>query len=368
MELDILSLEQWLTPGKAPLVISGPCSAETEEQVMATAMALAKIPQVRVFRSGIWKPRTRPEGFQGVGKQGLAWLQRVKSETGLLTTIEVANPLHIELALSHGIDILWIGARTVVNPFSMQEIADCLRGTDVPVLVKNPIHPDVKLWIGALERLNHAGIRKLVAVHRGFHYFQRQPYRNSPMWEIPIELKRLHPNLPLLCDPSHISGNRAGIYGISQKALDLEMDGLMIESHFAPDTALTDARQQLLPEDLSGILDRLVIRKPSGDNRFQSRLESLRSEVDKIDWELLDVLSKRMKIVEEIGDYKKDNDITVLQIRRWRDIIVDRMEVGIRLGLDRDFLLKLLELIHQESIRKQMDILNWPPRQDAPKS
>ncbi|MEI6577047.1 MAG: bifunctional 3-deoxy-7-phosphoheptulonate synthase/chorismate mutase type II [Bacteroidota bacterium] len=364
MDLNIISLDQWFPLLKAPLIISGPCSAESEDQVMNTARDLAKVPQVKVFRAGIWKPRTRPDGFQGVGKQGLAWLQRVKAETGLLITTEVASPLHIEQALEAGIDILWIGARTVVNPFSMQEIADSLKGVDIPVMVKNPIHPDIKLWIGALERLNNAGITRLIAVHRGFHYFERQPYRNSPMWEIPIELKRIYPNLPLICDPSHISGKRSGIAAISQKALDLEMDGLMIESHYAPDTALTDARQQLLPADLEKILQNLIVRSP-GDIQFQSRLEQLRTEVDKIDWELLDILGKRMKIVEEIGDYKKENDITVLQIKRWRDIIVDRMDVGIKLGLDRDFLLKVLELIHQESIRRQMDILNWPRKEES---
>jgi len=364
MELDILPLDQWLTSPLQPLIISGPCSAESEEQVMTTARELARIPQVKVFRSGIWKPRTRPDGFQGVGSHGLAWLQKVKAETGLLTAVEVANPKHIEQALSFGIDILWIGARTVVNPFSMQEISDCLKDVDIPVMVKNPIHPDIKLWIGALERLNKSGIRKLVAVHRGFHYFQEQAYRNSPMWEIPIELKRLHPNLPVICDPSHISGKRNGIMAVAQKALDLDMEGLMIESHCDPDAALTDALQQLRPEDLGKMLNELIVRRSSGDNFFQNRLDELRTEVDKIDWELLGILNKRMKIVEEIGEYKKANDITVLQIRRWRDIIVDRMELGIKLGLDKDFLLHMLELIHQESIRKQMDILNWPPKQE----
>lgn len=356
--MNILPLSEWLDTSGLPLVISGPCSAESEDQVLTTARELATIPWVKVFRSGIWKPRTRPGGFQGVGNIGLQWLKEVKQNTGLLTTVEVANSAHIEKALEYGIDILWIGARTVVNPFSVQEISDVLRGVDIPVMVKNPVNPDIKLWIGAIERLNHAGINKMIAIHRGFFFFDRSPYRNAPMWEIPIELSRIIPNLPIICDPSHICGKREHILSVSQKALDLEMNGLMIESHFMPEQALTDAGQQLTPGNLQLVLSSLVIRKPTGNIEFQSKLEELRTEIDKIDVELLDILSRRMKIVGEIGEYKKENDITILQIKRWRNIIQNRLEIGMRLGLGNEFLLQMLELVHRESIQIQVDILN----------
>lgn len=353
---DITPLGDWLPTHDFPLVISGPCSAETREQVLGTARQLAVIPQVKVFRSGLWKPRTRPSAFEGVGNAGLDWLQEARQATGLKIAVEVARPEHVEACLKQKVDILWLGARTVVNPFSVQELSEVLKGTDVPVMVKNPLNPDISLWLGALERLNRSGIRKLIAVHRGFFYYHHALYRNQPMWEIPIELQRLAPNLPIICDPSHISGRRDLLLPVSQKALDLEMAGLMIESHFDPDHALTDANQQITPQALAGLLASLVVRQTKGNIEFESKLESLRREIDKMDAELLDILGKRMKIVEEIGQYKKDNNITILQIRRWSDIIYDRLNLGSKIGLSRDFLLQMLQLIHEESIRRQEGI------------
>jgi chorismate mutase len=355
---DIIPIKTWLPAEKTPLVIAGPCSAESEEQVLSTARELAKIPQVRVFRAGLWKPRTRPSGFEGVGSTGLKWIKKVKAETGLLTTVEVANPHHVREALKHGVDILWIGARTVVNPFSVQEISEVLRGVDIPVMVKNPLNPDIKIWIGALERLCQVGIRKLVAIHRGFSLFTHSPYRNSPMWEIPIELKRLYPELPILVDPSHICGTTTLLQPVAQKALDLEMDGLMIEVHIRPQEALTDKDQQITPAQLEKLISNLIIRETYGTIEFENKLEELRSEIDKLDEELIQILSKRMDIVEEIGEYKKENNITILQLKRWSRIIHDRVDNGVRLGLSRDFLLRLLEALHEESIQRQTEVMN----------
>lgn len=356
--MNITPLNEWLDTGGKPLIISGPCSAETQDQVMETARELSKIPQVKVFRAGIWKPRTRPSHFEGVGIAGLKWLQQVKSETGLLTTVEVANPKHVEEALRYGVDILWVGARTVVNPFSVQELSEVLRGVDIPVMIKNPLNPDVQLWLGALERMNLVGIRKLIAIHRGFHYYENSAYRNTPMWEIPIELQRLAPNLPIICDPSHISGNRQLLLPVSQKALDLAMSGLMIESHISPKDALTDANQQITPAGLKELLDSLVLRSVTGSPELTNKLEAFRREIDKIDAELIDILSRRMKIVAEIGQYKRDNNITILQLKRWSDIITDRLNIGVNMGLSRDFLLKMLQLVHKESIQTQTEIMN----------
>jgi chorismate mutase len=358
VKLDIIPLNEWLPVSSLPLIIAGPCSAETEEQVLSTALELVKIPQVKVFRAGIWKPRTRPSSFEGVGTVGLKWLQRVKQETGLLTTVEVANPQHVALALEHEVDILWIGARTVVNPFSIQEISDVLKGVDIPVMIKNPLNPDIKTWIGALERINQVGIKKIIAIHRGFSFFNRTPYRNSPMWEIPIELKRLFPCLPVIVDPSHICGDKELIAATSQKALDLEMNGLMIETHIDPEAALTDKEQQLTPSQLYEILSKLVIREEYGTIEFENTLEELRSEIDKLDEELIDILARRMKVVEEIGKYKKENNITILQLKRWSHIIRDRVHGGENLGLSRGFIHKLLEAIHEESIQRQMEVMN----------
>jgi chorismate mutase len=346
----------WFQSDSGPLVISGPCSAETEEQVVSTARLLAKIPQVRIFRAGIWKPRTRPGMFEGVGETGLTWLNKVQSETGLKVAVEVANPSHIEMALQYKIDILWIGARTVVNPFSLQELANALKGVDIPVMVKNPVNPDINLWIGAIERVMNAGISQLAAVHRGFYFFDKSPYRNAPMWEIPIELKRLFPRIPVICDPSHICGERELLLGVAQKALDLEMDGLMLESHIDPDHALTDPQQQVTPAELENILGKLIIRAEKGNREFESKLEELRSEVDKIDAELLHILSRRMELVDELGYYKRDHNITILQLKRWSNIVRDRLKTGLNSGLEKDFLQKLLEIVHNESIRRQTDI------------
>lgn len=353
INFDILPLSDWLCSDNDLCIIGGPCSAETYEQVINTARSLSRIPQVKVFRAGIWKPRTRPSAFEGVGQTGLQWLQQVKTETNLLTAVEVANPNHVEECLKHGIDILWIGARTVVNPFSVQEIAEAVKGTNIPVMVKNPVHPDIGLWLGALERFNRAGIKKLIAIHRGFYYYKHSMYRNQPMWEIPIELKRLVPQLPIICDPSHICGNRELLFPVSQKALDLEMNGLMIESHIYPENALTDAKQQITPESLQKLLSQLNIRSSKGSVEFENRLEMLRREIDKMDAEFLDVLQKRMKIVDEIGKYKKANNITILQIQRWSEIISDRLAIGNKMGFNEEFLLQILQLIHEESIKRQ---------------
>lgn len=360
-QLETIPISEWLPVTSLPFIIAGPCSAETEEQVLSTARELVKIPQVKVFRAGIWKPRTRPSSFEGVGTIGLIWLQRVKNETGLLTTVEVANPQHVAEALEHDVDILWIGARTVVNPFSIQEISEALKGVDIPVMIKNPLNPDIKTWIGALERLNYVGIKKIIAIHRGFSFFNRTPYRNSPMWEIPIELKRLFPNLPVIVDPSHICGDKDLIPATSQKALDLEMNGLMIETHINPEEALTDKEQQITPDQLKELISNLIIRKEYGTIEFENALEELRSEIDKLDEELIDILARRMTVVEEIGKYKKENNITILQLKRWSHIIHDRALGGENLGLSRDFILKLLEAIHEESIQRQTEVMNRKP-------
>ncbi len=352
-----LPLKEWLTADK-PLIIAGPCSAESESQVLATAYELAKIPQVKVFRSGIWKPRSRPNDFEGCGNIGLQWLKKVKEETGLLTAVEVANTKHVEECLKAGIDILWIGARTTVNPFYVQEISDVLKGVDIPVMIKNPVNPDIQLWVGAIERLYNCGIRKMIAIHRGFYYYKKTNYRNHPMWEIPIELKRLLPDLPIITDPSHICGNIELLQETSQKALDLEMNGLMIETHINPSKALSDAQQQITPADLKTLLNKLIIRSISGGQEFQTKLEQLRSEIDKLDTVLIDIISKRLKIVNEIGKYKKLNNITILQQKRWEYIINDRAISASKSDINQEFLKELFESIHKESIRLQTDIMN----------
>lgn len=356
--LKITPLDDWLLVSALPMVVAGPCSAETEEQVLETAFGVASIAQVKIFRAGIWKPRTRPGAFEGVGAKGLKWLQKVKKLTGLMVAVEVANPKHVKEALDHGIDILWIGARTVVNPFSVQEIGEAIGGADIPVMIKNPLNPDLKTWMGAIERLNRMGLTKLIAVHRGFSFFNRSEYRNAPMWEIPIELKRMYPNLPIVVDPSHICGNRELIPATMQKALDLEMNGLMIETHFNPSKALTDKNQQVTPAQLAEFISKLILRRESGSTEFSHKLEELRSEIDKLDEELIDILARRMKVVEEIGTYKKVNKITILQLKRWSQLTQDRVEAGIKIGLSREFILKLLESVHEEGIQRQIDVMN----------
>ncbi|KQR71001.1 chorismate mutase [Pedobacter sp. Leaf176] len=359
LNLNIQPLNTWLNVNNEPLIISGPCSAETEEQLLTTAHLLAATGKVSVLRAGIWKPRTRPGEFEGIGSIGLEWLKRAKAETGLPTAVEVANAKHVEEALAAGVDILWIGARSTVNPFTVQEIADALKGHNVPVLIKNPVNPDLQLWIGAIERINGAGITKIGAIHRGFSSFEKSSFRNEPMWELAIQLKTLCPDLPIINDPSHICGNRELIPYISQKALDLDMQGLMIESHVDPSVAWTDAKQQVTPAALSDLVDRLTVREPEAPNEaFADKLADLRKNIDKIDDILLQKLAERMAIVEKIGEYKRDNQVTILQVNRWDAIIKKGHAFAKALKLDLNFTEKFLELMHGESIRKQTEIMN----------
>ena len=356
----ILNIEdkKWLGSSK-PIIISGPCSAETEEQFHETVKQIADKKLANVLRAGIWKPRTRPNSFEGVGEVGLKWLKDAGNSVGLPVSTEVANAKHVEACLKAGIDILWLGARTTVNPFSVQEIADALKGVDVPVLVKNPINPDLNLWIGALERINKAGINKIGAIHRGFSTFEKTVYRNVPKWEIPIELKRLFPELPMICDPSHIAGKRELLELVSQKALDLDMDGLMIESHRDPSVALSDAAQQVTPNGLEELINNLIVRSVKSDNdQFKSSLDKLRQNIDLIDDEIIQKLADRMAVVNEIGVFKKNNEVTVLQVKRWDEIIKKRLDDASQLGLEGDFVKGVLEIIHKASIKRQMDIMN----------
>ena len=357
-KLHIDDFTNWIPGKKQPLIIAGPCSAESEKQLLETACELARIPEVTVFRAGLWKPRTRPGAFEGVGDQGLAWMQRVKKETGLLITTEVASAIHVKKALDAGFDMVWIGARTVVNPFSVEEIGTALYGSDIPVLIKNPLNPDLSTWIGAIERLNKNGCRRIAAIHRGFSFYQHSPFRNDPMWEIPIELKRRFPHLPVVVDPSHICGKTNLLTPVSQRAIDLEMNGLMIESHIDPSQALTDKEQQVTPREMELLIRNLVIRQPVGDRDFQNQLEGLRNEIDQIDQQLIEILSRRMTIVEEIGNYKKHHKITILQLKRWNQIIRDRITNGEKMGLSRQFIQKLLEAVHEESIQRQIRVMN----------
>ncbi|MFO7369627.1 MAG: bifunctional 3-deoxy-7-phosphoheptulonate synthase/chorismate mutase type II [Bacteroidales bacterium] len=345
-------------PVERPLIMAGPCSAETEEQVMETAR-LIKSHGVQIFRAGIWKPRTRPSPFEGVGKEGLPWLKRVKEELGMYTATEVANVKHVYDALKAGIDIIWIGARTTANPFAVQEIADALKGVDVPVMVKNPVSPDLELWIGAFERLNSAGITKLAAIHRGFSMYNKTLYRNNPQWEIPIELKRLIPDLPIITDPSHICGSRDLLYEVSQKAMDLDFYGLIIETHCNPDKAWSDAQQQLTPENLDRLLRRLVLRKADVKNNvILSTLEEYRHEIDKYDDKLMDIFEHRMAISRKIGEYKKKNNITILQTSRWDEILRTKIEMAAKKGLGEEFIIKIFRAIHEESINHQTKVMN----------
>lgn len=340
-----------------PLIIAGPCSAESEKQVIDTAKNLAKH-NIQIYRAGIWKPRTRPNTFEGHGSKALPWLKKVKEETGMYTATEVANVKHVLEALKFGIDILWIGARTTANPFAVQEIADALKGMDIPVLVKNPINPDAELWIGALERLNEAGIKQLAAIHRGFSSYEKSIYRNEPQWQIPIELKRRIPDLPIITDPSHICGSWERLFEISQKAMDLDFDGLIIESHINPDEALSDAQQQITPDELKALLGKIVLRNPDIANGQKNTLEELRVIIDKYDDELVNLFEKRMKVADKIGHYKKENNITILQTRRWDEILTKRIQQGGLKGLSSDFITKIFRAIHQESINHQEKIMN----------
>ena len=356
--LNIRPTQDWLPQKNGPIIISGPCSAESPEQVRNTVRNLAQTGKVDILRAGIWKPRTRPNAFEGIGKDALQWLVDAGKEFNLKTSTEVATSLHVEQALDAGIDIIWIGARTATNPFSVQEIADALKGVDLPVFVKNPINPDLNLWIGALERINNAGVNQIGAIHRGFSTFHQQ-YRNAPLWEIPLKLKTLFPELPLINDPSHISGSRTHLFQVAQKALDLDMDGLMIESHIDPDNALSDSQQQITPSKLNELVDNLEFRFAKSESEsYNTRLEELRSQIDQIDMEMISKIAERMQITYEIGKYKKINQVTPFQVNRWKEIIETRQPYAISKGLSSQFIDNLLQLLHDESIKVQLDILN----------
>ncbi|MDE6096207.1 MAG: bifunctional 3-deoxy-7-phosphoheptulonate synthase/chorismate mutase type II [Muribaculaceae bacterium] len=340
-----------------PLVMAGPCSAETEEQTLSTARQLA-MGGIKIFRAGIWKPRTKPGGFEGIGKEGLGWLNRVKEETGMLVATEVAMRSHVLEALEAGVDILWIGARTSANPFAVQEIADTLKeagATDIAVLVKNPVNPDIELWIGALERIYNAGVRRLGAIHRGFSFYGKSIYRNPPQWHIPIELHRRIPHLPIVIDPSHMGGKRELISSLSQQALDMKFNGLMIESHCSPDDAWSDKNQQVTPEVLKIILGSLVHRNANQDTES---LQNLREQIDRVDTELVEMYKRRMDIAREIGRYKKEHSMPVVQESRYDDLIKSRVAAAVQMGMSADFMKTVLQAIHEESVRQQIEVLN----------
>ncbi len=344
---------------KRPLIISGPCSAETEEQVMATATGLAATGKVDVMRAGIWKPRTRPGSFEGIGTKGLPWLQAAKKVTGLPVAVEVATAKQVEDALHFDVDILWLGARTTVNPFSVQEIADALRGVDVPVLIKNPINPDLELWIGAVERVAKAGIKQIGLIHRGFSSYGNTEYRNAPMWHLAIEMKRRYPELMIINDPSHICGRRDILQEVAQKAIDLDFDGLIIESHIDPDSAWSDAKQQVTPEKLGEMIGNIRWRKEDvASEEYHAALEKLRQQINQLDDELMQILSQRIKVAEKIGIYKKENNITILQTNRWNEILERAFAKGDKLGLSKEFITKYFDAVHMESINHQNKIMN----------
>lgn len=343
-------------PQERPLIIAGPCSAETEEQTLQTARELAE-KEISIFRAGIWKPRTKPGGFEGVGATGLAWLQTVRKETGMYVATEVATRRHVEEALEAGIDLLWIGARTSANPFAVQEIADTLRGTDIPILIKNPVNPDLELWIGAVERIANAGIERIGVIHRGFSSYDKKLYRNLPQWHIPIEMRRRLPDIPIVCDPSHIGGKRELVAPLSQQAMDLGFDGLMIESHCNPDCAWSDKAQQLTPDILAFMLNMLVIRNTTGTTES---LAVLRKQIDELDNQLIELLVKRMRISREIGQYKKEHNMPVLQTVRYDEILNKRTSQAEELEMSGEFMKIVMEAIHEESVRQQIEIMNRP--------
>jgi len=350
---------QSLWTSKRPLIISGPCSAETESQMLETAQRLAATGKVDMLRAGIWKPRTRPGMFEGIGVKGLPWLLQAKKLTGLPTTVEVATAKQVEDALSFDVDVLWIGARTTVNPFSVQEVADALRGVDIPVLIKNPINPDLELWTGAVERVQKAGIKQVGLIHRGFSSYGNSEYRNAPMWHLAIEMKRRNPELPIICDPSHISGRRDILQAVSQKSVDLDYDGLMIESHIDPDNAWSDAKQQITPERLAEMLNDIVWRKEDvNSEEYHAALEKLRQQINHLDDELMQILAQRMKVADKIGQYKKENSITILQTNRWNEILERAFKKGEAMGLSKEFITKYYDALHMESINHQNKIMN----------
>ena len=351
-----MELESILLPGvdaKRPIIIAGPCSAETEEQVMETARALAAR-GIKIFRAGIWKPRTKPGGFEGNGVKALPWLKRVKTELGMYTAVEVATAAHVREALAYDVDMLWIGARTSANPFAVQEVADALEGMDIPVLIKNPVNPDIDLWIGAIERIHNAGIRRIGAIHRGFSSFDKKIYRNLPQWHIPIELHRQLPNLPIICDPSHIGGRRELIAPLCQQAMDLNFDGLIVESHCNPEKAWSDASQQVTPDVLDFILNTLVIRDTT---QTTENLSALRRQIDDLDNSLLELLARRMRVSEEIGQYKKEHNMPILQSQRYDEILQNRISQAERMDMDGEFMKTVLVAIHEESVRHQQEIM-----------
>lgn len=357
IKLKINKLENWDVPIGSPLIIAGPCSVETPMQLDKTVEALVN-KGIQIIRAGVWKPRTRPNSFEGVGSIGLSWIKDVKSKYGVKFAIEVAAPQHVDQALEAGIDMLWIGARSTANPFTVQEIANSLKGVNIPVLVKNPVNPDLALWIGALERIHQAGIRNLGAIHRGFSNFNDKLFRNSPTWQIPLELRTSFPEIPLINDPSHICGRRDLIPQISQMALDLNFDGLMIESHIDPDHAWSDAAQQLTPEALSELLSKLETRLVTIDNPFfESQLEIIRGHIDEVDRDLLEVLSRRMSLVEKAGVYKKQNNVAIFQMERWKKVFETRQQWAEALQINQEFIKELFNLIHTESIKKQEEIM-----------
>ncbi len=353
MELELKPLNL-PSDNERPFVIAGPCSAETEEQVMTTARQL-KDKGCHIFRAGVWKPRTKPGGFEGLGEEALPWLKQVKEETGMLVSTEVAKPEHVELCLKYDVDILWVGARTAANPFAMQDVADSLEGVDIPIFVKNPVNPDLELWIGAMERINRAGIKRMAAIHRGFSSYDKKIYRNLPMWQIPMELHRRFPELPLICDPSHIGGRRELIAPLCQQAMDMGFDGLIVESHCNPDAAWSDARQQLTPNVLDYVLSSLVVRD---ETCTTEGIKQLRRQIDELDNQLLELLAKRMRVCREIGQYKKEHNMTVYQAGRYNEILEKRGAQASLCGIDSESVAHIFELIHQESVRQQLVIIN----------
>jgi chorismate mutase len=348
-------LDTW---DKRPLIISGPCSAETEEQVMATATELAKLNKVNLLRAGIWKPRTKPGMFEGIGIKGLAWLAAAKKSTGLPTTVEVATAKHVEDALQFDVDVLWIGARTTVNPFSVQEVADALRGVNIPVLIKNPINADLELWQGAVERVAKAGINNIGLIHRGFASYGTTEYRNAPMWHLAIEMKRRNANLPIICDPSHICGRRDILQTVAQTSINLDYDGIMLESHIDPDNAWSDAKQQITPAVFGEMLSNLQWRHENMEGATLNEMQQLRTQIDEVDGQLMQLLGARMKLADAIGQFKKDNNVTILQTNRWNEILEKAIERGSKLGLNKEFVLKYLDAVHLESIAHQNKIMN----------
>jgi chorismate mutase len=348
-------LKTW---NKRPLIISGPCSAETEEQVMETAVRLARLGKVDMLRAGIWKPRTKPGMFEGIGTKGLPWLAAAKKATGLPTTVEVATAKHVEDALQFDIDVLWVGARTTVNPFSVQEVADALRGVNIPVLIKNPINADLELWQGAVERVAKAGIQNIGLIHRGFASYGTTEYRNAPMWHLAIEMKRRNPNLPMICDPSHICGRRDTLQSVAQVSVNLDYDGIMLESHINPDEAWSDAKQQITPEAFGEMLNNIVWRHEDMEGAALNQMQQLRTQIDEVDGQLMQLLGARMKLADAIGQFKKDNNVTILQTNRWNEILEKAFERGSKLGLNKEFILKYLDAVHLESIAHQNKIMN----------